>query len=97
MVDFRLFLLVLAFTAFFVIITCVLNHFIKENKFIKYSPGILSLVASLYNFYLASKASQGLENLGRFLMGALFLIGFLSVLFSGLYIDIVMPKIRKNR
>lgn len=97
MVDARLFLLVLIFTAFFVVATFLINRFFKGNKFIKYSPAALCLAAAIYNFFMASKATQGLDNIARILMGALFIIGLLSVVFSGLFIDLVMPKLYKKK
>lgn len=87
---------ILAVILIVALLTFLLGKGIKKRAYIKYTPSLLLLLSGLYNLYLARTAHNGFEDLARFLLAFLFLIGFVSGTVTGLLMDFLLPRMRRK-
>lgn len=94
----RIILVIAIIFCVFFAVTALLNKLYINKKYIKYLPSIISLILGLIYIYLSRQVKgEGFKDLGRALMGFLFLIGFVSGLLSGLYFDFIHLKLIRKR
>ena len=96
MVSGRFFLMLLAIFVLVALVTYFL-HRIFRNKYIKYIPAVLFLAVSLYSVYLSRMPSTGFQDLARIITAMMFFSGFLAGIATGLFVDLVLPRIRKSK
>jgi uncharacterized membrane protein YfcA len=92
----RFVLIIIAVVIIFSLLTYLLHRLTLGKKYIKYLLPLLALLISIYYFYQSKLPSEGFEDLGNFLMAFILFTCFLSGLASGLFLDIVLPKLKKK-
>lgn len=93
----RFALLLLTVFVIAAVLTVILNRIFKKRRLVKYIPGLLSLLASIYYLYQSRLVNNSFEDIGMMIMGFIFLAGFAGGLLSGLFIDVIIPVIRNTK
>lgn len=79
----------------FILITLILHKIFKGKKFVKYIPSIAAVALGAYSIYLAKTSTQGFQDIGFMLLGIMSFAGFLGGFFSGIFLDYILPRIKK--
>lgn len=79
----------------FILITFILHKIFKSKKFVKYIPSIAAIALGAYSIYLARTSTQGFQGIGFMLLGIMSFAGFLSGFISGIFLDYMLPRIKK--
>lgn len=90
----RFILIITAAFIIFSIPTYILYRLTIKNRYIKYLLPAVTLILTVYNFYLSRIPSEGFEGLGRLLMGIILFFCFLSSLLTSLFFDFIYPKLK---
>lgn len=73
----------------FATVTLILHHYLKHRPYIKYIPGVLLFLGSLYFFFSArNNVGTGFEDLALFLYSIFFFTGSISVSITAIIIDL---------
>jgi hypothetical protein len=93
----RLLIAIFVISSVFFAVTYVLHRFFSKRKFVKYLPAVLSLVFVVINIVLArSSYGEGFRGLAYLLMAIILFFGFTSGLLSALFLDFILPRIKKK-
>jgi len=77
----RLLFVILVAAAIVVVLTYVVGKLFRRIRWIKYTVGIVAIAVSLYFIYLSRQPSQGLEDLGQFIIALiLFPAGIIGII-----------------
>ena len=92
----RFILLVAAICVVVIAITYLIHRLIGRKKYAKYIPAIIFLFLGIYNIYMIrNNPGEGFGDLIKALYLFVCVTCFISSIGAGLFIDFILPKIKK--
>ena len=77
-------------------VTLLLHYLTRRYKVVKYLPGGLSLLLSIYYYYLSTTSYANFEDIARILMAIILFVGSVAGLAVSLFQDFLLPRIKRN-
>ncbi|MCJ7689729.1 MAG: hypothetical protein MUO60_10495 [Clostridiaceae bacterium] len=92
----RFILLVAAICVVVIAITYLIHRLIGRKKYAKYIPAIIFLFLGIYNIYMIrNNPGEGFGDLIKALYLFVCVTCFISSIGAGLFIDFILPRIKK--